>query len=294
MSSLRTIRLVLTLGICNLTLIHCGRVIPEPETPENAVAPVIGSAAWAPPAPASDEIARNDNPFALALWGYDGAIGPSMWGDLNPEFAPCKAGTMQSPIDIPSKQAVIDGSLEVLEFGYGTLPLRIFNDGHLVRFENSTPAAMNAAGATWKLVSAELHAPSEHAIDGKRAALEMQLLHTDASGFVSIVAVLFDEGKDNAALEPLFQAIPDDVTAEPVRVEGASFDLGAVVPDDPTYFTYMGSLTTPKCTEGVHWFVLQPKGQVSEAQVARLRTATHATTNRPFQPLGGRKVLRPN
>ena len=54
MSSLRTIRLVLTLGICNLTLIHCGRVIPEPETPENAVAPVLGSAAWAPPAPASD------------------------------------------------------------------------------------------------------------------------------------------------------------------------------------------------------------------------------------------------
>jgi len=294
MNSLRTVRLVLTLGICNLTLVHCGHVIPEPESPDNVVAPVVSSAAWAPPAAAPQEIVQNDNPFQLPLWGYDGAIGPTKWGDLNPEFATCKTGTMQSPIDIVSKQAIVDPSMEVIEFGYGSLPLRIFNDGHLVRFESSTAAAMNAAGATWKLESAELHAPSEHTIDGKRADLEMQLYHTDAAGFVSVVAVLFDKGKQNTALEPLFQAIPDDVTAEPVRVEGASFDLSAAVPDDPSYYTYMGSLTTPRCTEGVHWFVLQPIGQVSESQIDRLRTATHASTNRPIQSLGARKVLRPN
>lgn len=293
MNSLRTIRLVLTLAIANLTLVHCGQTIPEPQTSDDAVAPVVGSATWAPPAVAFEGDSRNDNPFALPLWGYDGAIGPAKWGDLSPDFAACKTGTTQSPIDIVTKNVDVDPSLEVIEFGYASLPIRIYNDGHLIRFQNDTPAAVNAGGVTWKLAYAELHAPSEHTVDGQRAAMEMQLVHVDAAGFLSVVAVLFDQGKENDALRPLFQAIPDDVSAEPVLV-GASFDLGSAVPDDARYYTYMGSLTTPRCTEGVHWFVLQPKGQVSEGQLARLKTATHDATNRPVQPLSGRNVLRPN
>ncbi len=294
MTSLRSIRLVLTLGICNLTLVHCGQVVPEPLTPDGVVAPVVGAADWAPPAAEPALASPNDNPFALPLWGYEGSIGPAKWGDINPEFAPCKTGSMQSPIDIASKAAEVDGSLEVIEFGYGTLPLEVFNDGHLVRFGNPTSAAMNAGGATWKLVSAELHSPSEHAIDGKLADVEMQLVHANEAGSMAVVAVLFDKGKPNAALEPLFEAMPDDVTSQPVKVEGRSLDLAAAVPDDPAYYTYMGSLTTPRCTEGVYWFVLQPIGHVSDAQIQKLRTVTHPATNRPLQPLGSRRVLRPN
>ena len=37
-------------------------------------------------------------------WSYDGDEGPSHWGDLNPDFAPCKNGHHQSPIDIRSPQ----------------------------------------------------------------------------------------------------------------------------------------------------------------------------------------------
>ena len=293
MQSLRSIRLVLTLAICNLTLIHCGRAVPEPATADDAVTPVVSDAAWAPPAvePALSQV--NDNPFALPLWGYDGAIGPTKWGDLNPDFAPCKAGSMQSPIDIPSARAEIDRSLELIEFGYGTIPLEVFNDGHVVRFENQSSAAMNAGGATWRLLSAELHSPSEHAIDGKHADMEMQLVHADPAGALAIVAVLFDKGKSNGALQPLFEAMPDDVTAQPVKVDGVSLDLAAAVPDDPSYYSYMGSLTTPRCTEGVHWFVLQPVGQVSISQIQRLRGATHPATNRPVQAIGSRRVLRP-
>ena len=33
-------------------------------------------------------------------WSYDGDEGPSHWGDLSPDFAPCKNGHHQSPIDI--------------------------------------------------------------------------------------------------------------------------------------------------------------------------------------------------
>jgi carbonic anhydrase len=275
-------------------LIHCGHAVPEPATPDTVVAPVVGSADWAPPEAEPSLAAGVENPFALPLWGYEGSIGPAKWGDLNPDFAPCKTGSMQSPINIVSKSAEVDRSLELIEFGYGTLPLEVFNDGHLVRFGNSSAGAMNADGATWKLLSAELHSPSEHAIDGKYADLEMQLVHANDAGAMAIVAVLFDKGKSNAALEPLFEAMPDDVTAQPVKIEGKALDLAAAVPDDPAYYTYMGSLTTPRCTEGVHWFVLQPIGHVSDAQIQKLHAVTHPATNRPVQPLGARRVLRPD
>ena len=39
-----------------------------------------------------------------AHWSYDGDERPSHRGDLNPDFAPCKNGHHQSPIDIRSPQ----------------------------------------------------------------------------------------------------------------------------------------------------------------------------------------------
>jgi carbonic anhydrase len=37
-------------------------------------------------------------------WDYSGSHGPSHWGDLKPEFAACREGHRQSPIDIRSPQ----------------------------------------------------------------------------------------------------------------------------------------------------------------------------------------------
>jgi carbonic anhydrase len=33
-------------------------------------------------------------------WSYEGVSGPEHWGDLDPDYAACKAGKEQSPIDI--------------------------------------------------------------------------------------------------------------------------------------------------------------------------------------------------
>lgn len=38
------------------------------------------------------------------VWSYSGSLGPNYWGDLKPEFAACKNGHRQSPIDIRSPQ----------------------------------------------------------------------------------------------------------------------------------------------------------------------------------------------
>ena len=45
---------------------------------------------------ASDSAAQKEH----AAWSYQGATGPSHWGDLSAEYSTCRQGKNQSPIDI--------------------------------------------------------------------------------------------------------------------------------------------------------------------------------------------------
>lgn len=64
---------------------------------------------------------------------------------------------------------------------------------------------------------------------------------------------------------------------------------GGLLPTNRAYWTYIGSLTRPPCTEGVRWFVLQQELSISRAQLnafARL----YPMNARPVQGLYGRRV----
>jgi len=52
---------------------------------------------------------------------------------------------------------------------------------------------------------------------------------------------------------------------------------------------YTGSLTTPPCSEGVHWVLMQDVVQLSARQIAAF-TAAYDGTDRPIQPVGNREV----
>src|SRR6185503_7664025 len=73
----------------------------------------------------------------------------------------------------------------------------------------------------------------------------------------------------------------------------ASIDLGHLLPKDPRYFTYMGSLTTPPCSEGVLWMVMQQPVTVSAEQIdvfARL----YPMNAGPLQQDSGRLIKESN
>ena len=62
-----------------------------------------------------------------------------------------------------------------------------------------------------------------------------------------------------------------------------------LLPQDRGYFTYMGSLTTPPCSEDVRWFVLKTPVLVSEEQVQNFGRI-YPMNARPLQPKGDRVI----
>lgn len=301
MLSLRSVRFNLSIAMSALSMLHCAGEATMRGAPGTAASPVSEAAGWMDAVPQPDTaeggaeaaVAAHLAKLQAPRWAYQGDHGPERWGELSPEYEKCRTGENQSPIDIVTGKVEADRFLELIDFGYASMPLHAFNNGHTLQVTNTTPAAINAAGDTWKLTELSFHSPSEHSINGKFADLEVQLAHVNREGDVAMVSVLFKKGRENQALAPMFDSVPAELTGVATVIPDAAIDLWNLIPRDPSFFTYMGSLTTPKCTEGVRWFVLQPVGEVSEGQLQKLRAVSRSDTNRPVQPLGTRSILRP-
>jgi carbonic anhydrase len=65
-----------------------------------------------------------------------------------------------------------------------------------------------------------------------------------------------------------------------------------LLPVNRHYLRYSGSLTTPPCTEGVIWVIMQERMTVSREQVQAFERALGFANNRPVQPVNARALLR--
>ena len=66
-------------------------------------------------------------------------------------------------------------------------------------------------------------------------------------------------------------------------------DPSGFLPADRGYYSYMGSLTTPPCSEGVRWLVMKQPVQVSAEQIA-IFSRLYRNNARPVQPGFGRLI----
>jgi len=197
--------------------------------------------------------------------------------------------------------------------------------------------------ASWELIQFHFHDGSEHTLDGVRFDAEVHLVHQSDNGNLLVVGIMLDgNDQDDDAdddsydaseiLEPLLQSyeiIASNVVSacnsggDSEHANTASHDSLAIsdIPEDwspydfvpnandfaiGAYF-YTGSLTTPPCSTGVTWYVLDTPLSVSSDQISRLKNTIVAEpawpsctleipkdyegTYRPTQSVGSRQVV---
>lgn len=221
-----------------------------------------------------------------AHWEYEGEAGADKWGDLAAEFATCKTGKSQSPIDLGS---AIEAELSKLSFSYKAVPLKVLNNGHTIQVDQKGAGSAKIDGKEYELLQFHFHAPSEHTVATKAYPMEVHLVHKNGEGRLAVVGVFIKEGKENAALKAAWDNMPDKGGVEKA-VDGATFNPSALLPKGDDFYRYHGSLTTPPCSEGVLWTVLKDPIEMSAAQIGKFKQVLHANA-RPVQPLHDRFLL---
>ncbi|HEX2328983.1 MAG TPA: carbonic anhydrase family protein [Candidatus Angelobacter sp.] len=221
----------------------------------------------------------------VAHWSYSGEAGPEHWGELSRENSACKAGHEQSPIDIQTAER---GSPQPIQFDYQPSPLNIVNNGHSIQVNYSPGSKISVGGTDYEVVQFHFHQPSEEEVQGRRYDMVMHIVHKDNEGHLAVVAVLMNTGRENAALQQVWNHLPAS-PGDQYEIGDISVNLSSLLPGPKGYYTFDGSLTTPPCTEGVRWFVLKTPVQLSGAQLAAF-SRLYPDTARPIQPTNGRKI----
>ena len=220
-------------------------------------------------------------------WTYAGENGPQAWAKLKPEFNTCAAGTRQSPIHIED-DSTLQGPAEPLAIKYVPSGGSVVNNGHTIQIDVTGENTLTIRGTTYKLLQFHAHHPAEERINQKGFAMVMHLVHRSQEGKLAVLAVLLDPGPSNALIQKIWTHMPLDVF-DRVKVPAELINMNELLPQDLRYYQFMGSLTTPPCSEGILWMVLKQPVSLSREQ---LRTFAKIFPNnaRPLQALNGRMV----
>lgn len=210
-------------------------------------------------------------------FGYFGEIGPAFWSQLSPAWATCGIGEIQSPVDFrePYPQR-----WRRLPIEYGTTTGEIFNNGHTIEVEVEGSNILTLDGIEYELVQFHFHTASEHRVNGSGFDMELHLVHAAADGSNAVMGVFLKRGAASGALSPIFESLPDDLNVKhPLDLP---FDPKAFLPQSEIHIRYLGSLTTPPCTEGVKWIVMDEPVTISDEDMAQFAERIHFNA-RPVQ-----------
>ncbi|XP_055453538.1 carbonic anhydrase 9 isoform X2 [Psammomys obesus] len=256
---------------------------------------------------------RDEKGSGHSLWSYGDTL---LW----PQVSPACAGRFQSPVDIRPELTVFCRALQPLELvGYGRQPrqeLSLCNNGHTVQL-TLPPGLRMALGPGQEYLALQLHLHwgssdrpgSEHTVNGHRFPAEIHVVHLSTAfselrealgrpGGLAVLAVLLQEGpEENSAYEQLLSHL-EEIAEEGSKTEIPGLDVSALLPSDLSrYYRYEGSLTTPPCSQGVIWTVLNQTVKLSASQLHTLSVSLWGPHDsrlqlnfRDTQPLNGRMI----
>ena len=220
-----------------------------------------------------------------ADWSYEGDTGPGRWGRLDPSFAVCGTGRLQSPVDLAPGTAVAPGRIDL---SWRAFPLEVENTGHTIQANAAPGSSMILEGRRFELVQFHFHHPAEHTVGGSRHAMEVHFVHRAAEGDLGVVGAFLSEGAANPVVAALWEDLPAPGGR---RTHAGLVDPAGLLPTRRAYFRYEGSLTTPPCSEIVRWVVMMDPVAVSRGQIDAF-ARIYPSNARPVQPLNGRPVRR--
>lgn len=243
----------------------------------------------------SDSVPAASTSARPAHWGYDGDSGPANWATLAPVYALCGAGKNQSPIDIVKSDTKGGASWK---FDYKTTSLRIahnehmddiIDNGHTIQVTVDEGSTFTFGDKSFELKQFHFHTPSEHTVNGQHAPMEMHMVHQSADGSLAVVGILFKEGKEpNENFAKIIANLPN-AKGESKHITDVNLELKVHMPADNYAYHYVGSLTTPPCSEGVQWMVLRDPIELTADQITEFSKRI-GSNNRPTQAVNERVV----
>ncbi len=228
--------------------------------------------------------------FAAATdikWGYDDSnpahgVGPSQWG----EYFPHCYGMRQSPIDIDEAE---EQTLSGLEQKYRPTALSIKNNGHTIQVDYEEGSTLNINGRISRLLQFHFHTPSEHTEEGYAYPMEAHFVHVDDNGVLTVIGVFIKQGKKNKNFAKIIDNAP--LVEATHIIDGMRINAASLMPKQrDEFYHYSGSLTTPPCSEGVNWYVMEEPIEFSHEQIARFEEIMHFNA-RPVQQLNNRTII---
>lgn len=218
-------------------------------------------------------------------WNFGDGEMPERWSAIDTEYAACDIGKMQSPIDLTDPDALGSVALTT-NFGQADGTLSLGEEKVQIDFTAGQGKGMTSGSMAFDLVQVHFHTPAEHAVNGLRYPMVAHFVHATSGGELGVLGVFFTEGAENPALSSLLTAHSQgDGTALSVNIDD-------MVPNTLKVYRYMGSLTTPPCSEGVNWHVANVPVEASAEQIATLRSALGPSA-RSIQARNGRLLVAP-
>ncbi|RZA32466.1 MAG: carbonic anhydrase family protein [Lysobacteraceae bacterium] len=233
-------------------------------------------------------IAAANKPKNGTHWSYEGEYGPANWSNINSAWAKCNTGKRQSPIDLRDGIKV---DLEQIAFDYRPTSFSEIDNGHTIQVTVGGGNFLTVGNTAYELQQFHFHRPSEERINGRGTEMVIHFVHRSFEGKLLVLAVLLERGKAN----PMIQTVWNNLPLEKLQAVSPSILLDPTegLPEKREYFTYMGSLTEPPCTEDVLWIVMKQTMQASPAQMA-LFSRLYPLNARPAQQSNGRMIKESN
>jgi Carbonic anhydrase len=255
--------------------------------------------------PGSSHDAKNTNrdsgsvpPAAVSVrpvhWSYHEEGGPAGWGKLSPVYSLCGSGQSQSPINLlgnarkGTPEWKVDYKTTTLHISHNEQVDELINNGHTIQVTTQSGSSISYHGKVYRLKQFHFHTPSEHTVDGQHAPMEIHLLHQADDLTLAVIGVFVREGKHNSNFDQLIKYLPN-APGETKTYDSVTIDISIHVPKNLKAYHYVGSLTTPPCSENVQWLVLRDPIEMSRSQLAAFSTRLK-NNNRPTQNVNERMV----